>query len=133
MHNKWWEGYCNQDVVLIDDVGMTHLWMGDFLKTWGDRYAFRAEIKQDSIVARPKKIIVTSNYTPQELWPDKSVHEPIMRRFRIMEFGTRPALKRTQPAIYGSETVHQLLNRWESEKAMDEDAGADSDMSCTEL
>lgn len=132
MHNKWWEGYAGQANILIDDVGTSHLWMGDFLKTWGDRYAFRAEIKQDSLVLRPKKIIVTSNYTPQELWPDKSIHEPILRRFRILEFGNKPALLRTQPTVYGTETLHQLQNRWESEEAVNVDE-YDSDMSCTEI
>lgn len=83
MNNKWWENYAGQDVVLIEDVGKTHEWMGDFLKIWGDRYTFRVEKKYRSAMIRPKKIIVTSNYHPIDLWPDMSVHGPILRRFKI--------------------------------------------------
>ena len=67
-------------------VGQSHGWMGDYLKIWADRYGFRGEVKQSSTVIRPKKIIVTSNYTPQELFPDPNVYQPIMRRFKLIEY-----------------------------------------------
>jgi len=85
MNNKWWDQYKDEEVVLIEDVGMTHLWMGDFLKIWGDRYGFRAEVKHLTNVMRPKKIVVTSNYHPSELWADKNVVDPILRRFKLIE------------------------------------------------
>jgi hypothetical protein len=72
MNNKWWENYDGEETVLIEDVGQSHGWMGDYLKIWADRYGFRGEVKQSSTVIRPKKIIVTSNYTPQELFPTRS-------------------------------------------------------------
>lgn len=110
MNNKWWENYEDQETVLIEDIGQTHLWMGDFLKIWADRYGFRSEIKNASVVLRPKRIIVTSNYHPKDLWPDESVHEPILRRFKIihleklMDYDTRPVgkppLTRTQPRLF---------------------------------
>lgn len=84
MNNQWWEGYDNQENVIIEDVGMTHLWMGDHLKIWADRYAFRARVLYGSNVLRPKKITVTSNYHPRDLWPDPNVWEPIARRFVII-------------------------------------------------
>lgn len=84
MNNQWWENYENQDNILIEDVGQSHLWMGDHLKIWADRYAFRARVLFSSIVLRPKKIVVTSNYHPKDLWPDPAVHLPIMRRFQIV-------------------------------------------------
>lgn len=83
MNNKWWENYDDEPVVLLEDVGKTHEWMGDFLKIWADRYGFRSEQKYGSLVLRPEKIVVTSNYHPTELWPDSSVHEPILRRFKV--------------------------------------------------
>lgn len=85
MNNKWWEDYRNEDVVLIEDVGMTHLWMGDFLKIWADRYGFRCELKFGSITLRPRKIVVTSNYHPKEIWPDENVWKPLLRRFQLVE------------------------------------------------
>ena len=41
MNNKWWESYEGEDTILIEDVGRTHEWMGDFLKIWADKYGFR--------------------------------------------------------------------------------------------
>ncbi|QMW68702.1 replication-associated protein [Crucivirus-195] len=83
MANKWWENYEDEAVVLIEDVGQSHIWMGDFLKIWADRYGFRAEIKHLSLVLRPKKIVITSNYHPSEIWSDPNVLEPILRRFKV--------------------------------------------------
>lgn len=97
MNNKWWESYEGEKCILIEDVGKSHEWMGDFLKIWADRYGFRGEIKQDSIVLRPEKIIVTSNYHPQELWPDPNIHEPLLRRFRLRHFETLKARDDTVP------------------------------------
>lgn len=112
MNNKWWEHYEDEEAVLIEDIGNTHIWMGDFLKIWADRYGFRAEIKNASVVLRPKRIIVTSNYHPRELWPDVSVHDPLLRRFQIIHLTekfvmpktVKPALVRTQPQMYTSFT-----------------------------
>jgi len=84
MNNKWFENYEDEDVILIEDVGKSHDWMGDFLKIWADRYGFRAEVKQCSVVLRPQKIVVTSNYDPRDLWPDPCIHEPLMRRFKLI-------------------------------------------------
>lgn len=86
MNNKWWENYEDESCVLIEDVGTTHTWMGDFLKIWADRYGFRAEVKHLSVVLRPQKIIVTSNYHPKDLWQDENILNPILRRFKLRHF-----------------------------------------------
>ena len=44
--NKWWDGYKDQKVVLIDDLEEQHgKWIGFFLKRWADHYSFPAETK----------------------------------------------------------------------------------------
>ena len=45
------------------------------------------QVKHDSRVLRPQKIIVTSNYHPKELWQDNSILEPILRRFQVIYLG----------------------------------------------
>jgi len=73
--NKWWCGYKNHETVILDDVDPTHAtWIGHFLKIWGDRYVFPAEIKGGGLVdIRPRRMLVTSQYSIDEVFPRKTV------------------------------------------------------------
>lgn len=84
-HNKWWLGYKHEPVVLIDDLGKTDSnWIGEYLKQWADHYPFPAETKGDGSVLRPKRIIVTSNYSIEELFGhDNALCQAILRRFKV--------------------------------------------------
>lgn len=84
-HNRWWDGYKDQEVVVLDDIGKSQAtWVGDFLKIWADHYPFIADFKGKSRMIRPKKIVVTSNYSIEELFPDTNVSEPLLRRFKVI-------------------------------------------------
>ena len=37
------------------------------LKNWADKFPFQAEFKGGSMLIRPARIVVTSNYTPQQV------------------------------------------------------------------
>lgn len=86
--NKWWDGYEDEEVVGLEEVHPgCRGWLGHFLKIWSDRYPFNAEIKGGTLKGiRPGKLIVTSNYTIEECFPDEQDHKPLKRRFKSTKF-----------------------------------------------
>jgi len=90
--NKWWDGYDDEDVVAIEEWSPKNECTASFLKVWGDRYPFPAQIKGGSLKKiRPRKVIVLSNYTIDQCFPNEEDREPIKRRFKIMHFPFRTA------------------------------------------
>lgn len=84
--NKWWDGYNNEETVLIDDWDPQIKGMEQKLKTWSDRYPFRAETKGSSLMIRPKKFIITSNYSPDDCFQNEEDRLAIRRRFNVTQF-----------------------------------------------
>lgn len=86
--NKWWDGYADQETVIVEDVDPTsRLWMCRLLKVWTDIYTFNAEKKHGNTgMIRPKKVVITSNYHPRDIWEDERELIPIMKRFRVTHF-----------------------------------------------
>ena len=83
---KWWDGYVDQECVLIDEWEPHHSVLGSHLKRWADHHAFAAEKKGSSVAIRPKKLIVTSNFTIEECFSEPGVQAPLLRRFTIRNF-----------------------------------------------
>jgi len=94
MCNKWWDTYQNQNGVLIDDFDLTHAALGHHIKIWADRYPFLAEIKGRTVAIRPARIVVTSNYSPEDVWADELTQQAVRRRFKVVKMGDYPPRKR---------------------------------------
>ena len=93
--NHWWDGYVGESTVIIDEWELTSgKFLGHHLKIWSDRYAFKMEVKGSTLpLQRPKRIIITSNYTIDECFgSDRMLCAAIHRRFRSMDFGLVPYL-----------------------------------------
>ena len=47
---------------------------------------FSAEVKGGSMCIRPRRIIITSNYSLEQCFGDPAVLEPLRRRFKVKHF-----------------------------------------------
>jgi hypothetical protein len=74
----WWDGYCGQDAVLIDDFDG---WVPfrTFLQ-WLDVYPLTLPIKGGFVVANFSRVFITSNLDPTVWFPGVD-YAPLLRRF----------------------------------------------------
>lgn len=87
--NKWWDGYAGERAVLLDDLDLSGVCLGHYLKIWADRYACSGEIKGATVRLRHQVFIITSNWTISELWATMpKMCEAIERRFKVEYFTT---------------------------------------------
>lgn len=81
--NKWWDGYANQETVILDDLDTDVL--GHYLKIWADKWSCTGETKGGTVQLRYKLFVVTSNYSIEELFKEEHMCDAITRRFKIIE------------------------------------------------
>jgi hypothetical protein len=84
---KWWDNYEDQEVAIIDDVDKYDVKFARMLKLWCDRYPFQAEMKGKQQLIRPRKIVITSQYHPDEIWEDQKTQEAMARRLKVVDMG----------------------------------------------
>lgn len=84
--NKWWDGYSGEKTVVLDDLDMQGSCLGHHLKIWADKWACTGEVKGGTVNLKHTRFIVTSNYTPEQLWPeDEQMKKAIERRFELKQ------------------------------------------------
>jgi len=108
--NKWWDRYRFEDVVAIEEWAPKNDCTASSLKKWADRYPFPGEIKGGVMQQlRPKKIIVLSNYTPQQCFLNNEDLEPILRRFTVINFPSQEQHARFRAADFVISTPLEPL------------------------
>ena len=85
VRSKWFDHYNHEPVVLIEDVDPESAKQAQYIKTLADVYPVRVEVKGGTMMIRPKRIIVTSNYHPRDIFSGIDL-EAIERRFDILHF-----------------------------------------------
>lgn len=108
---KWWDGYQQEKVVVLDDMDSNCL--AHFMKIWTDVYAFIAEAKGTTVAPNHHVFVVTSNETIEEVFKDLKpdfIHA-IRRRFTVVETHFFPFPKATEAPDYSMAvyTLHTML------------------------
>jgi len=89
---EWWCHFDDElhEFVLLDDVDPTMSKLASEVKTWTDQWPFPANAKQLAARdLRPKNMIVTSNYTIQEVFGNSPDLPALLRRFEVIYFPVR--------------------------------------------
>lgn len=88
LHNKWFDDYKYQPVVVIDDLDKSdHLKNLHMYKALGGAWPFRCEVKGGTMVIRPLAVIITANEDIQHTFEGlPQVHiDAIKSRFKEIE------------------------------------------------
>jgi len=81
---KWFDLYNDEEVIYLEDIDKYQVKWGGMLKRLADRWPMLASIKGSMKYIRPKIVIVTSNYSPEEIWSDSATLDPLIRRFKVI-------------------------------------------------
>jgi len=85
---KWWSGYALEEEVIIDDFGPGGIDINHLLR-WFDRYKCLVETKGGMIPLYATKFIVTSNFSPTDVFTSQDYPNPqlpaLLRRIVIKE------------------------------------------------
>ena len=80
-HNKWFDGYQSETVIIWDDLGLDHPKMfSNYFKIWTDRHGCRGEVKGGLVSLTHKYFIFTSQYSMETMFPDPETYDAMSRR-----------------------------------------------------
>lgn len=75
---RWWDGYTQQEAILLDDFDGNNVNYRDFLRLL-DRNPYRGETKGSYVPINSPYIYITCEHHPSEYWKDNELHQ-VMRR-----------------------------------------------------
>lgn len=90
---RWWDGYENQKVILIDDFDNEWPYR-DFLRLL-DRYPYRAQVKGGYVVVNSEYIIITCEHPPDYYWQGNELAQVTRRLSEILEITHSTEVEKT--------------------------------------
>jgi len=108
---KWWDGYQQEKVVVLDDMDSDCL--AHFMKIWTDVYAFIAEAKGTTVAPNHHVFVVTSNEPLESIYEGQKpdFQQAIRRRFTVVQTHDFPFLGDDEEPDYSKQvfTLHTQL------------------------
>ncbi len=72
-------------MVLLDNFGPKQFtYLGWYIQRWADLYSYPMETKGGGQTIRPKHVVVTTNYTIEQCFPDDDECASVARRFNVI-------------------------------------------------
>lgn len=107
-HNKWFDGYKSESVIIWDDLGLDHPKLfSNYFKIWTDRYGCRGEVKGGVLPLNHKYFIFTSQYSLDTMFSDQETYEAMSRRCFVYHMDYYQELDiRT---VFNVQEMHQFL------------------------
>jgi len=82
---KWFDGYIGQEAVLLDELRKDSCSYGWLLRLT-DRYPLQVPVKGGFAEWVPKRIYITSDRKPQEIWPEEGFRiDQLVRRIKEIQ------------------------------------------------
>lgn len=97
--NKWWDGYVQQDCIVIDDYRRDFSTFADLLRIL-DWYPFSLEVKGGTVALNSTLIIFTTPKNPLDTWEGRSAEDLNQLSRRIDHVVQYPLLFPLDCAIY---------------------------------
>lgn len=86
-HDLWWDGYKGEEVVVYSEIDtMTPKLLLYSLKDIMDHGAVHVQVKYSHMYIRPRVVVVSTQYSPKELFPDPLLYDAIDRRAQFVYF-----------------------------------------------
>ena len=95
---KWWHNYQLQREVIIDDFAKDSIDITRLL-AWFDRYKCTVETKGGQLPLYADKFILTSNFTPEEVYPDHPQLPALHRRITLINYNAESILPYSSPVM----------------------------------
>jgi len=90
-HNKWWDSYNDEQIVIWDDINPTEGAMSaTSIKLYCDRYGIKGETKGSGVPLQHEFFIMTSQYSLEEVFTDEKDYAAIKRRtyvYHMIDYG----------------------------------------------